>query len=114
MYGIPNCDTVKRARSWLNAQGRAHAFVDFKRAGVPVDEAEQWLATIGRDKLINRQGSTWRKLDANMQALASSDAGALQLMQQQSSVIKRPVVKWPDGSYSVGFDEAEWLNRLAR
>jgi arsenate reductase (glutaredoxin) len=108
VYGIPNCDTVKRARAWLAAQGVAHAFHDFKKAGVPPVRLDAWLAALGWQPLVNRQGTTWRKLDAAAQQAVIDAAGARALMLDQPSVIKRPVVEWPDGSVSVGFDAERW------
>jgi Spx/MgsR family transcriptional regulator len=112
LYGIPNCDTVKRARAWLTAQGAAHDFHDFKKAGVPAQALAQWLAALGWERLLNRAGSTWRKLDEAQRAAAADEAGARALMLEQPSVIKRPVVQWPDGRLSVGFDAADWTLRL--
>jgi arsenate reductase (glutaredoxin) len=109
LYGIPNCDTVKKARAWLDGQGVAYAFHDFKKAGVPADRLEQWADAVGWDKLLNRQGTTWRKLDAAVQAGAADRTGALRLMREQPSLIKRPVVDWP-GRTTVGFDPALWSN----
>lgn len=112
LYGIPNCDTVKRARAYLAARGAEVQFHDFKKQGVPAESLKRWLQAVGREKLVNRQGTTWRKLDAAQQARAATDDGALALMAEQASVIKRPVVQWPDGSITVGFDEAFWAGRL--
>lgn len=112
LYGISNCDTVKRARAFLSSQGAEVRFHDFKKQGVPADELKRWLSAIGRDKLVNRQGTTWRKLDEAQQSRAATDEGALALMAEQASVIKRPVVQWPDGSLTVGFDESAWSARL--
>lgn len=111
LYGISNCDTVKRARAWLAADGQTVHFHDFKRDGVPLNELKAWLKAFGRDSLVNRKGTTWRKLDAASQLLAATDEGALALMQQQPSVIKRPVVVWPDGRMTLGFDAQEWSAR---
>jgi arsenate reductase (glutaredoxin) len=113
LHGIPNCDTVKKARAWLLAQGVAHEFVDFKRA--PPDPAllAAWLAALGAERLLNRQGTTWRALGAPAQAAAATEAGAMLLMQAQPSVIKRPVVQWADGTLTVGFDAVGWAARLA-
>ncbi|OZB52133.1 MAG: arsenate reductase, partial [Thiomonas sp. 14-66-4] len=63
LYGIPNCDTVKKARAWLGAQGVAHAFHDFKKHGVPEAALDAWLAALGWEALVNRKGTTWRGLD---------------------------------------------------
>ncbi|MDO8388162.1 MAG: arsenate reductase [Polaromonas sp.] len=112
VYGISNCDTVKKARAWLADQGLAHEFHDFKKLGVPAERLPAWEHAVGWQKLLNRQGTTWRKLDAAVQAGASDAAGALALMQAHASVIKRPVVEWPGGQVSVGFDAAAWAARL--
>ncbi|HEY6132693.1 MAG TPA: ArsC family reductase [Rubrivivax sp.] len=111
LYGVPNCDTVKRARQWLTANGVEYRFHDFKHQGVPAAPLARWLASAGRDRLVNRQGTTWRKLDEAVRARVVDDASATRLMQDQPSVIKRPVVEWADGRLTVGFDEAAW--RLA-
>ena len=113
VYGIPNCDTVKRARSWLEAQGLSYTFHDFKRAGVPATHLQRWLQQVGRDRLVNRQGLTWRRLDDSARARASAqeDATVQALLMEQSSLIKRPVVEWADGTVTVGFDESAWRLR---
>ena len=108
VYGIPNCDTVKKARAWLTGRGIAHEFHDFKKQGVPAERLPAWMQAVGWEKLLNRQGTTWRKLDADTQAGAQDATGAATLMQQQSSVIKRPVVEWPHGRITVGFSADAW------
>lgn len=108
LYGISNCDTVKKARAWLDGQGVGYTFHDFKKAGVPQDRLADWSRAVGWEKLVNRQGTTWRKLDAAQQAGVRDDASARALMLAQPSVIKRPVVEWPGGATTVGFDAAAW------
>ena len=103
VYGIPNCDTVKKARSWLVDQGIDHVFHDFKKQGVPADALKLWINQVGLDALINRKGPTWRNLGATVQASVFDGGSALAVVQAQSSVIKRPVVAWPDGVVTVGF-----------
>ena len=103
LYGIPNCDTVKKARDWLSAQGLDYCFHDFKKQGVPTDLLPTWLQAVGRDSLINRKGPTWRKLGPEVQATVVDDASATAVMCEHSSVIKRPVVAWPNGTITVGF-----------
>ena len=103
VYGIPNCDTVKRARAWLEAQGLAYDFHDYKKTGVPAAELQRWIAEFGWDRVINRAGTTWRKLDEATRAGVADAAGAAALAQQQPSVIKRPIVRWADGRLSLGF-----------
>ena len=114
LYGIANCDTVKRARAWLTEQGHAHRFHDFKKEGVPAERLQTWADACGIDVLLNRRGTTWRQLDPAAQQRAAEASGALALMQAQPSVIKRPVVEWPDGGVTVGFDAAAWAQRVAR
>ncbi len=111
LYGIPNCDTVKKARAWLQQTGRDARFVDFKKAGVPQDRLDAWLASLGWEWLLNRQGTTWRKLDDAQRAAVVDAASARAVMLAHSSVIKRPVVEWADGRITVGFDAADWAQR---
>ncbi len=112
LYGIPNCDTVKKARAWLAAAGVEHRFHDFKKAGVPADRLPGWVAAVGWERLLNRQGTTWRKLDPARQAEVSDAASACALMQAETSVVKRPVVEWADGAVTVGFSAEDWARRL--
>ena len=108
LYGIPNCDTVKRARAWLAANGREHQFIDFKKGGVPPARLDAWLASAGWELLLNRRGTTWRELADTQRAAVVDAAAARQLMLSQPSVVKRPVVEWDDGRITVGFDAVEW------
>ncbi len=112
VYGIPNCDTVKRARAWLSGHGASAQFHDFKKSGVPEPQLDVWLHAAGWQRLLNRKGTAWRKLEAGAQAAVVDAASARALMVAQPSVIKRPVVAWPDGSITVGFDAAEFSQRL--
>ena len=114
IYGIPNCDTVKKARTWLTAQGLAYSFQDFKKQGVPVAELAAWASAVGWEKLLNRQGTTWRKLDAQQLTSAATPLGAQTLAVANSSIIKRPVVQWPNGDVTVGFDSAQWAEIAAK
>ena len=115
IYGIPNCDTVKKARAWLVSAKLEHAFYDFKKHGVPADRLPAWSNAVGWGKLLNRQGTTWRKLDAAAQARAGDAAGAQALVLENSSLLKRPVVEWggPTGPVSVGFDALLWADIAA-
>jgi arsenate reductase len=113
VYGIPNCDTVKKARTWLTKHNLTYQFHDFKKQGVPAELLPNWLAQVGESVLLNRKGTTWRKLDEASRAAVVDDASATALMLAQPSVIKRPVVVWPDGQVSVGFDEAGFAAHAA-
>ena len=113
LYGIPNCDTVKKARNWLTERGVEYQFHDFKKQGVPTNLLPNWIKTVGLDKLINRKGPTWRKLDATQQASGVDAASATALMLAHSSVIKRPVAVWSNGTVTVGFDPERFALRLS-
>jgi arsenate reductase (glutaredoxin) len=104
LYGIPHCDTVKRARAWLAGQGLEHEFHDFGKAGVPAPRLDAWLDAAGWETLLNRRGTMWRKLPEAERAAVGDRASARAAMLAHPSLIKRPVVEWPDGRISVGLD----------
>ena len=110
LYGIPNCGTVKKARAWLAERGVACTFHDFRKSGVSALQLRRWADALGWEALLNRRGTTWRRLDAATQAGVIDQASACALMQAQPSLIKRPVVEW-GGAVTVGFDEADWMRR---
>ncbi len=112
VYGIPNCDTVKKARAWLTGQGLAHTFHDFKKQGVPEEALDRWLAAMGWETVINRRGNTWRQLDEATRAGVTDTASARAVALANPSVIKRPVVQWTDGRLTAGFDAADWQRRI--
>ena len=106
LYGIPNCDAVKRARARLAADGVDYAFHDYKKVGVDGDALDRWLAAVGWEALLNRAGTTFRKLSE--QDRAEPDAAkARALMIAHPSLIRRPVVEH-DGGLLVGFKPGEW------
>jgi arsenate reductase (glutaredoxin) len=107
LYGIPNCDTVKKARAWLTTQGVDCVFHDFKKQGVPPDRLDAWLAAVGWERLVNRKGTAWRKLDATTQAQVCDAASAKALLLVHTSVVKRPVMEWGT-QITVGFDAVAW------
>ena len=101
VYGIPNCDTIKKARAWLADNGVAYAFHDYKKEGVDPARLERWIELVGWEPLLNRAGTTFRKLpDAEKQGLDADRAAALMIA--HPSMIKRPVVEYP-GGLLVGF-----------
>ena len=112
LYGIPNCDTVKKARDWLTSHDITYEFHDFKKQGLPVDQVDVWIKAVGFEKLLNLRGPTWRKLDLAVQSSVVDSGSAVAVMKLNSSVIKRPVVEWPDGSITVGFDAAVWFGLI--
>lgn len=115
LYGIPNCDTVKKARAWLNEHDVAHDFHDFKKLGVPEAVLDQWLAQLGWELLVNRKGTTWRQLNEATRASVVDAASARPVLLAHPSLIKRPVVRWSDApnTVTVGFDAASWTTRAA-
>ena len=113
LYGIPNCDTVKKGRAWLQARGIDAKFHDFKKAGVPHEPLDAWLDALGWEALLNRKGTTWRTLDDAARAAVVDRATARLLLLAHPSAIKRPVVEWDDRQISVGFDADDWARRGA-
>ena len=111
VYGIPNCDTVKKARAWLDARGIEYAFHDYKKDGADPAKLERWVAEKGWETVLNRRGTTFRQLpDADK---ADIDAAkAVRLMAAHPSTIKRPVVEYP-GGLLVGFDPEAWARALS-
>jgi Spx/MgsR family transcriptional regulator len=106
LYGIPNCDTVKKARVWLEARGTDYAFHDYKKVGVDEPSLRRWIATLGWETVLNRVGTTFRKLpDADRADLNEDKAVALMLA--QPSMIRRPIVEG-DGFLLAGFRPEAW------
>jgi arsenate reductase len=102
IYGIKNCDTIKKARAWFAANGIDYEFHDYKLQGVDAARLQAWMAEVGWERLLNRAGTTFRKLpDSDREGL--DQAKALKLMQAQPSMIRRPVVETA-GGLLVGFD----------
>ena len=106
VYGIPNCDTIKKARQWLDARGVDYAFHDYKKEGADPERLRKWITAAGVDTVLNRRGTTFRKL-SDAEKADVDEAKAVTLLQQHPSMIKRPVVEYP-GGLLVGFKEDEW------
>ena len=110
IYGIKNCDTMKKARAWLDAKGVGYSFHDYKAEGIDRKSVESWCKKVGWEKLLNRAGTTFRKLpDAEKERLTESKAIALMLA--QPSMIKRPVLDF-GGKLIVGFDPATYRSEI--
>lgn len=114
LYGIKNCDTVQRALKSLDAAGIAYRFHDFKTEGLSRELAQTWIDTLGVDVVVNRKGTTWRKLDEATRAALNADNAAA-LLASQPSLVKRPLIAHA-GSLHAGFakTEADALVRLLR
>jgi arsenate reductase len=107
LYGIPNCDTVKKARDWLAAHGQDVAFHDFKKQGLERATVAAWLDRLDWEVLVNRKGTTWRKLSDERRAAVVDKASALELMLESPSVIKRPVLAGA-AALNVGFSDEKY------
>ena len=110
LYGIPNCNTVKKTRDWLAERHIAVEFHDFKKQGIEATELSNWLSQIPQEKLINRAGLTWRGLDEDTKNSITNDAAAIALMQDKTSVIKRPVLVKDGAVLCVGFNETRYAD----
>jgi Spx/MgsR family transcriptional regulator len=113
VYGITNCDTVRRARGWLEDRLLGYRFHDFKKDGVSADRIDAWIGALDWERLVNRSATSWRRLDEDLRRAVIDAASARALMLAQPSVIRRPVVEWPGGRISVGFDALDWVAWVA-
>ncbi|MCR9190034.1 MAG: ArsC family reductase [Alteromonadaceae bacterium] len=111
LYGIKNCDTVKKARKWLDEQGIDYEFHDFKKDGLQSDLLFRWEDAVGWETLLNRRGTTWRKLSEDVRDTIDAQS-AHEIMLENPSIIKRPVVE-NGGDVRVGFSADEWSAWLA-
>jgi len=106
VFGIKNCDTMKKAFSWLDKHGVEYQFHDYKKLGVDEKTLSTWSKKIGWETLLNRRGTTWRKLPNKVKD-GINEKSALKLMREQPSIIKRPIIK-SGAHYLVGFDETQY------
>lgn len=112
LYGIPNCNTVKKARDWLDSHHIAYTFHDFKKLGIDEATLNLWLNQQPWEKLVNRAGMTWRSLAETEKTAIVDNASAIALMQNKTSVIKRPVLVKDNKIISLGFDESNYRKLL--
>ncbi len=111
VYGITNCDTVQKALKWFKANHIEYEFHDFKKQGITPKKLKEWDKKAGYEKFLNKKGTTWREVDEETKASIISAGPALQLLQQKTSMIKRPVIE--DGSFLFfGFDEEVYKKRF--
>ena len=94
LYGIPNCDTVKKARTWLTDQGFEYVFHDFKKQGLPEKALNSWLKALDWETVVNRKGTSWRKLSPDEQASVTNAVTAKPFLLANPSLVKRPVIEW--------------------
>jgi arsenate reductase len=110
LYGIPNCDTMKKARRLLDDNGVEYTFHDYKKLGVPEKNLRNWVKQAGWDTVLNRRGTTWRKLDDEVKDTVDAES-AIQIMLENPSIIKRPVLE-SGGLLLVGFRESDYQQLL--
>ncbi len=107
LYGIPNCDTVKKARNWLNSKEIPYKFHDFRAHGLAKSQVKTWIAAIGLEKLINKRSTTWKNLSSKQQNMLD-EKSAIELILENPTLIKRPLIETPKDTL-VGFKEKEYL-----
>lgn len=112
MFGIKNCDTIKKARRFLEAAGVDYRFHDYRADGLTGDQLQQFIDVLGYQDLLNTRGTTWRKLPEEEREAITDAGSAKALMLDQPAIIKRPVLRAPDGALLLGFSESLYQNLL--
>ncbi len=105
LYGIPNCNTVKKALDYLNAKGEEYTFHNYKKSGISRDKLEEWMQQVSLDKLVNKKGTTYKALDQAEKYALETPISALDVLMAKPSIIKRPIVE-DQKIIALGFDEA--------
>ncbi|MBV9987816.1 MAG: ArsC family reductase [Chitinophagaceae bacterium] len=108
VYGIPNCDVIKKATSWLQANKIAYTFHDYRKDGIETDKLRGWCKQTGYETIFNKRSTTWKELDPKIQAAVDSEAAAIRVMSEHTSIIKRPVIEKNGKVVAVGFDEKKY------
>ncbi len=108
VYGIPNCNSVKKARTWLDEHKINYQFHDYKKMGITKSRLTEWCKQVGWENLVNKKGTTWRGLDETLQQSITTQAAAIQLMMDNNSVIKRPVIEKEGQIMAIRFAEEEY------
>lgn len=112
VYGIKNCNTVKSALDWLKTHKVEYEFHDYKTKGITPEKLKSWSKQVGWESLINKRGTTWRKLDEQTQQAVRDEKSAIALMQDKTSVIKRPLIEADGKVIALGHDEKEYASKL--
>ncbi|MFA6059717.1 MAG: ArsC family reductase [Taibaiella sp.] len=108
VYGIPNCNSVQKARTWLDEHQISYEFHDYKKSGVAKDKLISWSKQLGWENLLNKKGTTWRGLEEEVQNSITTQTAAIKLMQEHTSIIKRPIIEKEGKIVAIRFDEAEY------
>ena len=112
VYGIKNCNTVKSALDWLKKNNVEFEFHDYKTKGITDAKLKAWSKQVGWESLVNKRGTTWRQLDPKEQAKVTSEAAAIALMKEKTSVIKRPLIEVDGQVLTLGFDETDYTKKF--
>ena len=113
LYGIKNCNTVKKAMDWLHAHHIAFDFHDYKKSGITGEKLNQWCQQVEWNKLLNQKGMTWRNLDISREDLIQDETSAIELMQEKTSIIKRPIIEDKSGKIIViGFNDEMYQENI--
>jgi Spx/MgsR family transcriptional regulator len=105
VYGIPNCNTVKKSLDWLKKNKINFEFYDYKKNGITASKLKEWSKQAGWENLVNKKGSTWRQLDEGTKESITNQKNAIELMQEKTSIIKRPLIESDGRINALGFDE---------
>jgi Spx/MgsR family transcriptional regulator len=114
VYGIPNCDTIRKTTDWLKQNKIAFEFHDYKKSGISVEKLKQWSDQVGWETLLNKKGTTWRGLSPEAQAKINTAKQAIKLMAEQTSSIKRPVIEKNGKIVVVGFNAAQYQQLITK
>lgn len=112
VYGIKNCDTIKKTLDWLKKNKLEFEFHDYKKEGITTEKLNSWIKQVGWEPLVNKRGATWRQLDEATQQKIVNEKAATALMLEKTSIIKRPLIEHNDKVILLGFDEAEYKKKL--
>lgn len=112
VYGIPNCNTVKKARTWLSDNGLSYEFHDFKKQGITAEKLHEWCTVFGWEKVLNKKGTTWRNLSPEVQGQVKDEGTAIAVLLENQSAIKRPVVEQDGKAILISFDEEDYSKLL--
>jgi arsenate reductase len=112
IYGIKNCDTVKKALNWLNQKNIAFDFHDYKTKGISEGKLKEWCKQTGWESLVNKKGTTWRQLDEKVKNKIVNESEAIQLMMEKTSIIKRPLIEKGQKMVVLGFDIDEYSKKF--
>jgi arsenate reductase len=113
VYGIKNCDTVKKSTDWLKVHNLQFEFHDYKSKGISEEKLKEWTNQVSWEILVNKKGTTWKKLDESIKNKVTDVASAVELMKEHTSLIKRPVIENNGRIITVGFNEKEYAEKLS-